>query len=175
MIIKIKKGRNTHNNSHTIIVYNRELALFSRALLSKRRIQIVKVRSGITTKHVEPLYTFQFPSDCLLYRLRLRGAFFMGTIAEKHLRPEPVHREILRIYIGIQFNSSHSLNTTRKWMSFPAWYKVSALSADNRISPNLRVEFKYGWTDTIATSHTTEIHMMERRRKWIVFHVFWNI
>lgn len=58
--------------------------------------------------NVELLYTFQFPSDRLLYRPRLWGAFFMGTIAEEHLRPEPVHTGILRIYIlGVQFNSSH--------------------------------------------------------------------
>lgn len=50
------------------------------------------------------------------------------------------HGEILRIYIGIQFNSSHSLNSTRKWMSLaPIRYKVPALSTNNRISPNLRL------------------------------------
>jgi len=51
-------------------------------------------------ERVGPLYTFQFPPGRLLYRPRVRGGFFMGTIVEKHLRPE--HGIYIHIHVHAQ-------------------------------------------------------------------------
>lgn len=48
----------------------------------------------------------------------ITGSLFYGdNRRETSAARAGTHGEILRIYIGIQFNSSHSLNSTRKWMS----------------------------------------------------------
>lgn len=107
---------------------------FRLALFSKRRIQIVKVRtSGITTEYQAALH---FSIRLSVLSPTTTGSLFYGdNRRETSAARAGTHREILRIYIGIQFNSSHSLNSTRKWMSLvPARYKVPALSANNRIS-----------------------------------------
>lgn len=150
-----------------IIVSNNKDSYFCLTLFSKRRFQIVKVRNGITNGTCRAALHFSISIQLPALSLTTTGSLFYGdNRRETSATRAGTHREILRIYIGIQFNSSHSLNSTRKWMSLaPTRYKVPALSADNRISPNLRVEFKYGWIDTIAISNAmAEIHIIERRR-----------